>query len=285
MTTLQASTVALPAGPPARSVTSLARADALRFARHPLFLSAVAIVVLADVIGIAKHQVVDVGVEGSVFPAFFIGVFGFVVAHRLSTALGRTGGLADTAPVGAQSRTAALCIACLVPMTFAIVAVMTWVIFGAVWPPTMPEGHVAWFGYESNLDVWGVLVGDVVLASLGGPLLGVAVARWAPFRGSAVLGMTLLVAAVMMSQAVPSPWYAVSPWTIFNDEHVVGGQYQSSWIPSAVAPAWWCGYAASLCAMAALAALLRADAHRRQLLLAGAIIATSAVAFLLLAVT
>jgi len=268
---------------PTQSVGALALADARRFARHPLFLTSLAVVLVAQGVGIARQHVVDVGVEATVLPAFFIGVFGFVVAHRLTTSLRRTGDLADTAPVGAQRRTMALCLACLVPMALGILVILSMGIFGAVWPPTMPDRQVAWFGYESNLDVWGVLVGDVVLACLGGPLLGVAVARWAPFRGSALLGMVLLVTGPVMAQAVPAPWYAVSPWVIFNDERVVGGKYQASWIRDAVSPAWWCGYAACLCALAVVAALMREKAHRRQLAIAGGVIAAAAVGFLLLA--
>ena len=281
MTTL---TSPRPAVTPRQSVTALAQADARRFARHPLFLVTLAVVVLSGASGIAKHDVAGVGVEGSVFPAFFIGVFGFVVAHRLTTSLRRSGDLADTAPVGPQRRTLALCLACLVPTSLGVLVVLNAAVFGAIWPPTMPDGHVAWFGYESNADVWGVLVGDVVLASLGGPLLGVAVARWAPFRGSALLGMTLLVTVPVMAQTVPSPWYAISPWVIFNDEHVVGGEYQSSWIPDAVSPAWWCGYAACLCGLAVVAALMREQAHRSQLFAVGGVVVAAASGFLLLAV-
>jgi len=284
MTTLAPPRSVGPAATPGQSVTALALTEARRFARHPLFLCSLAVVLVAQGVGIARQQVIDVGVEATVLPAFFIGVFGFVVAHRLTTSLRRTGDLADTAPVGAQRRTVALCLACLVPMTLGILVILSMALFGAVWPPTMPDRQVAWFGYESNLDVWAVLIGDVVLACLGGPLLGVAVARWAPFRGSALLGMVLLMTGPVLAQAVPSPWYAAAPWVIFNDERVVGGKYQASWILDAVSPAWWCGYAACLCALAVVAALMRESAHRRQLSLAGGVIAAAAVGFLLLAV-
>ena len=38
-------------------------------------------------------------------PAFFLGVFGFVVAHRLTTSLRRTDELVSTVPVEQQRRT------------------------------------------------------------------------------------------------------------------------------------------------------------------------------------
>jgi hypothetical protein len=268
-----------------RSLIALARADAARFARHPLFLFSVATMFLFLGIGIAHQRVVDIGVEGTILPAFIVGVFGFVVAHRMTTSLRRSGDLADTAPVSSQRRTVALCLACLVPTSLGILVVLSSVVFGAIWPPSLPGGHVAWFGYEPDITIWAILLGDVVLACLGGPLLGVAVARWAPFRGSALLGMCVLVIGTAILSQLPSPWYVVAPWTIFNDEQVVNGKYQLSWVRGGVSPVWWCGYAACLCALTVVAALLREDAHRRRLCTWGAVLVALAVGFALAAVT
>ena len=58
---------------------------------------------------------------GALLIAFLLGVFGFVVAHRLTTSLRRTGDLVGTVPVGAQQRTLALCLACLVPAAAGVV--------------------------------------------------------------------------------------------------------------------------------------------------------------------
>jgi hypothetical protein len=269
---------------PGQSLMALARAEALRFARHPLFLVSAAVMFLATAVGVANQKVVDVGVEGTVLPAFFVGVFGFVVAHRLTTSLRRSGDLADTAPVSAQRRTLALCLACLVPMTLGILVVLSSVLFGAIWPPSLPDGHVAWFGYEPDLTIWAILFGDVVLACLGGPLLGVAVARWAPFRGSALLGMAVLVIGASTLASLPSPWYVVSPYALFSDEHLENGKYQISWVRDGVSPVWWCGYAACLCGLAVLAALLRHDAGRRRLLTSAGVLVALAVGFALVAV-
>ena len=269
---------------PRQSLMALARAEALRFARHPLFLVSAAVMLLATAFGVANQKVVDVGVEGTVLPAFFVGVFGFVVAHRLTTSLRRSGDLADTAPVSAQRRTLALCLACLVPMTLGILVVLSSVLFGAIWPPSLPGGHVAWFGYEPDLTIWAILFGDVVLACLGGPLLGVAVARWAPFRGSALLGMAVLVIGASTLASLPSPWYVVSPYALFSDEHLDNGKYQVSWVRDGVSPVWWCGYAACLCGLAVLAALLRHDADRRRLLTSAGVLVALAVGFALVAV-
>lgn len=285
MSTATAPTAAAATTTPKVTLRALAVADAGRFARHPLFLAGIGAWVVILTVKMANRQVASVGVEDpGTFIAFLIGVLGFVVAHRLTTSLRRCGDLADTAPVSSQRRTLALCLACLVPMAAGLLIVVIYIVFGSVWPPTMPNGgEVAWFGYASNITVLAVLMADAVLACLGGPLLGVAVARWAPFRGSALLGMVLLVGTVMLASALPAPWYAVAPWAVFWDGHLSEGVYQSSWVLTAVSPVWYCGYVACLCGLAVVAALGRDRAHRRQLLITAAALAGVGVGCLLLA--
>ena len=130
--------------------------------------------------------------------AFFLGVFGFVVAHRLTTSLLRTRDLASTVPVEQQERTLSLCLACLVPAAAGLAMAGFLLVANALWEP--PDGDpsslpVTWFGDYPAADVLAVVLAMGPAAALGGPLLGVAVARWAPFRGSALLGVVVLVVA------------------------------------------------------------------------------------------
>lgn len=276
-----------PATTPRQSLAALARADARRFARHPLFLFGAAVVfVPTTVAALVQRQGDPALMEGTVLPAFFLGVFGFVVAHRLTTSLRRTGDLADTAPMGRQRRTLALCLACLVPMSVGIVCLVWIVVFAALWPPVgIPVGApVAWFGDEPAIDMVAALLASVVVPALGGPLLGVTVARWAPFRGSALLGLVVLVIGVAYADALPAPWFALSPWFNPSDSFVEDGQMRSSWLRDGLSPVWYCAYALSLCGLAVVAALLRENGNRRPLLLIGGGIAAVAAASLLLAV-
>ena len=72
----------------AGTLLALARADARRFARHPLFLIPCAVVAWCPVVGPGRRdRRRDQPDGGHVTIAFFIGVFGFVVAHRLTTSL------------------------------------------------------------------------------------------------------------------------------------------------------------------------------------------------------
>lgn len=276
MSTATASRPTAPPASPSESLAALARADAIRFARHPMFLAGLAVLGLFGVVSLVAPRPDALPLEGTVLPAFFIGVFGFVAAHRLTTSLRRTGDLASTAPVGQQRRTIALCVACLVPMTAGLAFMLLQIGYGMVWPPedAVEAGRtVSWFRDESDVDILAALVANAPLAALGGPLLGVAVARWAPFRGSALLGVVILVFGTAFAWELPDPWNVAAPYINYSDSTVVGGKTTASWLHDGVAShVWACVYTACLCGLAVIAALLRDQAHRRELLIAGGVL-------------
>ena len=78
------------------TLRALARVEARRFARHPLFLLGVAIMLIPMVAAVWQQQVDANPMVGTLFIAFLLGVFGFIVAHRLTTSLLRTRDLATT---------------------------------------------------------------------------------------------------------------------------------------------------------------------------------------------
>ena len=125
------------------------------------------------------------------------------------------------------------------------------------------------------------------LATLGGPLLGIAVARWAPFRGSALLGVVVLVVATAMpaSDSRGSDIRMASAWPVLIDEKVVHGKVVGTSLVEGIAPMWALGWVASLCGLAVVAALLRDPGHRRALLVTGAGLVVSAVACYLFALS
>jgi hypothetical protein len=280
-------TTAVPAPPSAPAVSretllALARADALRYARHPLFVIP-CVILLASAVA---DQVQDNDGTNPMIPtmttAFLLGVFGFVVAHRLTTSLRRTRELAGTVPVEQQTRTLSLCLACLVPAAVGTAGTTYMLVTNAITPPDgiPPSAPVTWFGDYPAVDVLATLILLGPLAALGGPLLGVAVARWAPFRGSALLGVVVLVVVTAIS-ASDEPGGAerlASPWPVLMDEHVVNGRNLSSTFVTAIEPVWALGWVLCLCGLAAVAALLRDRAHRRQLLVAGAVLTLGAAA-------
>ena len=273
------------------TLRALAAVEAKRFARHPLFLFGIAVMVILMADSLVRQNGGGANpMTGTLFIAFLIGVFGFVVAHRLTTSLLRSRELMTTAPVGRQRGTLALCLACLVPAFAGAVVAAFMLVTAAVWPPLgdPPTAPVAWFGDYSAVDVLATLVATGPVAALGGPLLGVAVARWAPFRGSALLGVVTLVFLTILPSGEPSPWRVLSPWPVLVDEYDdaddEGADVASSLVPD-VEPIWVLGFVLCLCGLAVTAALLRDAEHRRGLLGAGAALTVSAVGCFLLAVS
>jgi hypothetical protein len=263
------------------ALLALARADARRYARHPLFLVPCAVMVVAAAGNVVTH---NVGGPNPLLPtmsiAFLLGVLGFVVAHRLTTSLRRTRELASTVPVEQQRRTLALCLACLVPATAGLVAAGYVIVQNVVWPPESdpPGAAVTWFGDYPATDILAALIAMGPVAALGGPLLGVAVARWAPFRGSALLGVVVLVVATALPASDDRGGHErlASAWPVLMDEHVVDGKVVSTTMVSDISPVWALGWVLCLCGLAVVAALLRDPDHRRRLLVAGAALTVSA---------
>lgn len=279
--------VARPA--PSRSVPTLralALADSVRFGKHPLFLFGVALMVLyAGLYPSDKNSRNDPS-SFTIAMAFSLGVFGFVVAHRLTTSLRRTRDLALTAPVSAQTRTASLCLSCLVPAATATVFTIYQLLAAHWWPAVdiRAGGQTAWFQDEPDLAIVAMLVALGPVAALGGPLLGVAVARWAPFRGSALIGMVVLTVGCTAAIEAPPPWRVLPPWASLIDESAENGTVNYSQLADGVVPQWYLGYVLCLCGLAVVAALLRGAPNRRRLVATGAALTVGAAVCLVLTV-
>ena len=276
---------ARPQPAPAATLRELAVADALRYARHPVFLLGLLLTLGLNGLWLATAREPDPSAS-TILPAFFLGVFGFVVGHRLTTSMRRTGELVGALPSSQRRRTLSLCVACVVPFLAGVLCTVESLVITAAYPPVpVPaDAPMFWFGHAPWVDVMALLLAGT-LACLGGPLLGVVVGTWAPFRGSALLGAVLLLLVCTYALDLPLPWRVMPPYAALVDERAVHGDVVSSTLVPGVSPPWYLLYVVLLCALGVVVALLRDREGRRPLLWAAAALAVGAAGALALTVT
>ena len=188
---------------PARPATAAGRAtfaalaarETRRFVLNPVFLFAVAITVYALWAG------PDAGLTeidtANPYPAIFLGGFGMMATYWLTRSMRASEPVVGVTPVTQPARTAALCAVAIVPFACGCLALLRFVqlipVSNPLYGPFSPSARVA------------VLVGQIVIPALGGPLLGVALGRWVRFPGAAFVlflvlyGWVSLVTILSMS--------------------------------------------------------------------------------------
>src|SRR6476469_9213947 len=169
---LAVTTAVAPRGGYRSPFPALARIEAWRFARHPMFLVGTALGVVFTVV------------------ALTVGVASMITAYHLTRSFHGAGELLEASPTSVTTRTAALCLMAGVP---ALVASAWLVLYYAIGPSALsaPEWM---YGPLSHAAVAAVLVENSVATAVGGTLLGIAAGRWWRFRGaSAVLVLAVVV--------------------------------------------------------------------------------------------
>jgi hypothetical protein len=243
--------------PAARSVLArLARIEAIRYARHPVFLIGF-VLALASSAGTYGPTELD----HQVVPAFFLGVLGLVVAARLASATDETKPVVAAAPVSETLRTAALCIACAVPAAAGAVVVL----FHRAFVLADPQPDYIYAGYSAADRVW-ITLAIPVIACAGGPLLGIVVGRWLRFRGATLLAVLVLLEWSRIGAYIPAQrmdadstaaraLHMLTPYTAFLETDA-----NSNALPTVVtsytgSPFWFMVWTLALCGLACSAAL------------------------------
>jgi hypothetical protein len=249
-------TATLTFGSPATSsgratFTALAIRETRRLVLNPVFLFAVAFIVFALWAG------PDAGITeidtANPYPAIFLGGFGMMATYWLTRSMRASEPVVGVTPVTLPARTAALCAVALVPFACGCLALLRFVqlipVSSPLYGPFSPSARVA------------VLVGQIVIPALGGPLLGVALGRWVRFPGAAFVlflvlyGWVSLVTIVTMAYPDSAPIAVLrlfSPFAFFTLHADAGGV--TAWRGS---PWFFIGWQLALCAIAVLVALLR----------------------------
>jgi hypothetical protein len=250
-------------GPPATSpgrgtFTALAARELRRFVLNPVFLFAVAFIVFALALGPdAGETEID---TLNPYPAIFLGGFGMMATYWLTRSMRASEPVVGVTPVTRPVRTAALCTVALVPFACGCLALLRFVqltpVSRPIYGPFSPSARVA------------ILVGQIVMPALGGPLLGVALGRWVRFPGAAFVLFLLiyswvsLVTILSMSHAnsaLVAMLRLFAPFAFFSLHSDVGGV--TAWRGS---PWFFLGWQLALCAIAVLVALLRGAEGRTR---------------------
>jgi hypothetical protein len=279
-------TATLTFGPPATSpgratLTALAARELRRFVLNPVFLFAAAFIVYALWAG-PDAGLTDIDTANP-YPAIFLGGFGMMAAYWLTRSMRASEPVVGVTPVTLPARTAALCVVAIVPFACGCLALLRFVqlipVSSPLYGPFSPSARVA------------VLVGQIVVPALGGPLLGVALGRWVRFPGAAFVlflvlyGWVSLVTILSFSHPDSAPVAVLrlfAPFAFFTYTGDTGGvtAFRGS-------PWFFIGWQLALCAIAVLVALLRGAEGRvrTRIIRILAITAVAAAVLLMLAAT
>lgn len=266
------------------TLANLARYETVRLARHPLMIvgTLLWVFVLATYVsdpayGHAGYDLTqdrpNTSLDSPVAPAFMIGLLGLIAMNRITSSSGRVGGALEAAPVPEVRRTLALCLACLLPTAIGL-AGSAYIFY--VWMTDPPVYALGWTEY-SDAELAAHLAAGV-LACLGGPLLGILVARWWRWPTAAAVTTVLLVLWAALSMipgktVLLSLLHHSSPFALVTGYADPGHWHEGGNLFLRL------GYLTGLCALAALGAVAHgtegAARHRIALWVIGTAIATA----------
>jgi hypothetical protein len=188
--------------------------------------------------------------------AMVLGVFGIVIMAGLVRNSDRAAAASGAVAVPPRTRSLALAAAAVVPGLMGLI----WFVFAVVGyqlDPPSPAG--APFGEHSELDFYAAMFAEGVTPAVGGPLLGLVIARWLPGRGIAPLLAVVVVIVTVVMQ--PLFEWAERPrlawvWTHFYGLGGIEGDSERM-VALSGSPYFYIGYQVTLCVLAVLVAMYR----------------------------
>ena len=259
---------------------ALAARETRRFALNPVFLLAVA---LTAYILWSGQRGTATEIDGpNTVAAVCFGGFGMLVAFWLTRSMRASEPVVGVTPVTLPVRTAALCATAIVPFGCGCLTLLAFL-------QLHPVGDPAYGPFSPSARI-AVLVGQIVVPSLGGPLLGVALGRWVRFPGAPFVlflllsGWVNLVMALTLARPDSAPVAVLrlfSPFALFTLHSDAG---VTAWRGS---PWFFIGWQLALCAIAVLVALLSGAEGRvrTRVIRALTIVGVAALVMLALAAT
>jgi hypothetical protein len=273
-------TATLEFGPPATSpgratFAALAARETRRFVLNPVFLLVVVFTAWWTWAG-RGTAVADIDLVNA-FPAIFLGGFGMMAAFWLTRSMRASEPVVGVTPVTLPARTAALCAVAIVPFGCGCLDLIAFLHFH-------PASDPAYGAFSPSARI-AVLAGQIVVPSLGGPLVGIALGRWVRFPGAAFVlflllsGWVNLVTALTLARPDSAPVAVLrlfAPFALFTLHSDAG---VTAWRGS---PWFFLGWQLALCAIAVLVALLRGAEGRVRSRIIRALGITGAAAVILL---
>ncbi len=229
---------------------ALAARETRRFVLNPVFLAAAGLTAYTLWSG-QRSTVTEIDGVNTI-AAIFFGGFGMLAAFWLTRSMRASEPVVGVTPATLPARTAALCAVAIVPFGCGCLTLLA---FLQLYPVSDPV-----YGAFSPSARIAVLVGQIVVPSLGGPLLGVALGRWVRFPGAAFVlflilsGWVNLVMALTLARPDSAPVAVLrlfAPFALFTLHSDAG---VTAWRGS---PWFFLGWQLALCAIAVLVALLR----------------------------
>lgn len=236
---------------------ALAARELRRFVVNPVLLFAV---VMSLWTASTDQAEVVLGVAVNPYPAILLGGFGMIATYWLTRSMRDSEPVVGVTPISEPVRTAALCVVAIVPLLCGCVSLFLSLRFYPIGSPV--------YGDFSRPTQAAILVGQMVIPTLGGPLLGVALGRWVRFPGAAVVLFLVIFGWVNLAtwpsltrpdSAAAAALRLFSPfayWSFAENKVDVTTWRGSPW--------FFVGWQLALCAIAVLVALLRgADSRVR----------------------
>ena len=254
---------------------ALAARETRRFVLNPVFLAAAALT--AFFLWSGQRSTITAIDDVNAIAAVCFGGLGMMATFGLTRSMRASEPVVGVTPVTRTARTAALCAIAIVPFGCGCLTLLAFLqlipVSSALYGAFSPSARIA------------VLIGQIVIPALGGPLLGVALGRWVRFPGAAFVlflllsGWMNLVTALTLARPDSAPVAVLrlfSPFALFTLHSDAG---VTAWRGS---PWFFIGWQLALCAIAVLAALLRGAEGRVRSRIIRALGITGAAAVILL---
>lgn len=260
-------------------LTVLARHEIRNYLTNKVFWFSAVLWVVLCVISLSGSDGVASTTGDGILSAMALGVLGMITMAGLTRNSDRSAAAAGAVAVPQRVRTLALAAAVVVPGVLALV----WFVCAVIGYQLHPPGpSMAPFGEHSQMDMYASMFAEGVTPAIGGPILGVVIARWLPRPGVA----PLLAVVVVLMTVILQPLFSWADrvrlawvWIHFYAPAGIEGD-PDRFVALPGSPYFYIAYQLALCVLGVLVAVYR-DPEADHARLRRAIFATLGVAALL----